>query len=386
MKSNKKKLKIVLISSMQPYSNYSRNLAMGLAKEDIDLIVYAEKLGKNKEITGCGEIKLLWRKGFSFFIDVYKELLKDKPNVVHVQQEFNMFGGTSLSVIFPFFLLILRFFKAKKVVTIHAVVEKGLINKEFVKFFKGDESRLPPVLLRVFFRYFYWLTVLFSDEVIVHTDLLKKHLVDGYDVSPRKINVIPVAAWIRFDKKKKQRGDYFFYFGYLVRRKGLKNVVDGFIKFVEKTKNTDFKLLLGGGVIKGQEFARDEILELIEKHSLQDQIRYLGFLEKDDIENYLANSYACVVPGVFTIAASGPLSHVFGYGKCVLASDVGYLAEEIEEGREGFLVENNEWSKVFEKAALNPELVERIEKNVEIKAKKRSNEEVAKMHLRVYKG
>jgi len=125
-------------------------------------------------------------------------------------------------------------------------------------------------------------------------------------------------------------------------------------------------------------------LELIEKHGLQDQIRYLGFLERDDVERYLANSYACVVPGVFTIAASGPLSHVFGYGKCALVSNVGYLAEEVCDGKEGFLVDNNEWSKVFKKAVFSPVLVADIEKNVEKKARKRSNEEVAKMHLRVY--
>jgi len=384
MKKNKK-LKVVLISSMQPYSNYSRNLAMGLVKEDIELVVYAEDIKKTKGIRDCGLVKPVWHKGFRFFTDVFSKLLKDKPDVIHIQQEFNMFGGMHVSVFFPFFLLLLKVFKAKKVVTIHAVVEKGLVNKDFVKFFKGDEGNIPPIILKAFFQYFYWLTALFSDEVIVHTKLLRKHLTKGYHASPGKVSVIPVAAWIRFDKRKKHRGDYFFYFGYLVRRKGLKNVVDGFIKFVKKTRNKDFKLLLGGGVIKGQEFARDEILELIEKYELQDQIRYLGFLEKDDVENYLANSYACVVPGVFTIAASGPLSHVFGYGKCALVSNVGYLAEEIEDGREGFLTDNDSWDEVFAKASSNPGLIERIEKNVEEKAKKRSNEKVAKTHLRIYK-
>jgi len=381
----KQKLKVVLISSMQPYSNYSRNLAMGLAKEDIELIVYAENLEKNREIEACGLVKPLWRKNFRFFIDVFKELLKDKPDIIHIQQEFNMFGGLPLSVFFPPFLLLLRLFKAKKVVTVHAVVEKSLINRDFVKFFKGDQSNIPPIILKMFFLYFYWLTEEFSDEVIVHTKLLKKHLIEGYFVDPEKINVVPVAAWIRFDKVKKQRGDYFFYFGYLVRRKGLKNVVDGFIKFIRDTGNKDFRLLLGGGVIKGQEFARDEILELIEKHGLQDQIRYLGFLERDDVERYLANSYACVVPGIFTIAASGPLSHVFGYGKCALVSNAGYLAEEIKDGDEGFLTDNDAWEKVFKLAVSGPEQVERIEKNVEKKALKRSNEKVAKIHLRIYK-
>ena len=138
-------------------------------------------------------------------------------------------------------------------------------------------------------------------------------------------------------------------------------------------------------MIEGQEFARDEILNLIKEHKLEQQISYLGFLERDDVENYLANSYACVVPGVFTVAASGPLSHVFGYGKCALVSNVGYLAEEIKDGEEGFLSDNDKWDEAFKLAASNLEQIEIIEKNVEKKALKRSNEKVAKKHLRVYR-
>jgi len=380
-----KKIKVVLISSMQPYSNYSRNLAMGLVKEDIELIVYAEKLEKNKSIENCGKVKPLWDKNLSFFIIVFKELLKDRPDVIHIQHEFNMFGSVFMSVIMPFFVLLLKIFKAKNIVTIHAVVERCLIDRDFVKFFKGDKDNTPPVFLTAFFLYFYWLITFFSDEVIVHTNLLKKHLADGYYINPKKINVIPVATWIRFDRKKKKMGDYFYYFGYMVRRKGLKNVVDGFIKFIETTKNKDFKLLLGGGVIPGQEFARDELLELIKEHNLQDRIRYLGYLDEGEVEDYLANSYACVVPGVFTIAASGPLSHAYGYGKCVLASDIGYLAEEIEDGKDGILTDNNNWSDAFATAVSRIELVKSIEKNTEKKAKKRCNKEVAKMHLGVYR-
>lgn len=358
---------------------------MGLVKKGVDLIVYAGRKDENKDIPDCGLVKPLWRKDIRFYTDTLFELFKDKPDVIHVQQEFNMFGGVFLSLLFPFYLLLLKLFKAKKVVTIHAVVEKSLINKEFVKFFKGDDSSIPPFVLKAFFKYFYWLTVGFSEKVIVHTQLLKDHLVESYKVNVKKVYVIPVAAWIRFDKQEKKRGDYFFYFGYLVRRKGLRNVVDGFIEFVKKTKNKDMKLFLGGGVIKGQEFARDEILGLIKEHKLDNQIKYLGFLESRDVEKYLRDSYAGIVPGVFTIAASGPLSHIYGYGKCVLASNVGYLAEEVEDGKEGFLVDNNKWSEAFEKAVVSKELIDTIEKNVEAKALKRSNEEVAKMHISVYK-
>lgn len=369
---------------MQPYSNYSRNLAMGLAKQDVELIVYAEDIDKTENIENCGEVRRVWKKGSGFFGAVFSELREDRPDVIHVQQEFNMYGGMLVNALFPFFLLFLRSYRAKIVTTIHAVVEKKLINKDFVKFFRGDESNIPPFLLKTFFQYFYYLVVAYSDVVIVHTDLLKKHLIEGYSVDEKRVNVVPVAAWIRFDKKRRSRGDYFFYFGYLVRRKGLKNVVDGFIRFLTESGNEKLKLYLGGGVIEGQEFARDELLEVIAEHGLEDKIKYLGFLENKEVEEYLSNSYACVVPGVITVAASGPLSHVFGYGKCVLASKVGYLAEEIDDGVEGILTDNDSWEEAFSKAAKDNRLVERIEQNVKKKAIGRSNEEVAKMHLGLY--
>lgn len=356
---------------------------MGLVKQGVALTVYAENMEKTKKIKDCGEVRPVWNKGLGAYAQMTKHLVKDKPDIIHIQQELNMYGGMVVSVLFPAFLLFLKLFKAKKVVTVHAVVEKKLINREFVKFFKGDDSKIPPIALKMFFQYLYWFIVLFSDSVIVHTELLKKHLTQ-YHVKAEKINVIPIAAWIKFNKIQKQRGDYFFYFGYLVRRKGLKNVVEGFIKFAQNKKNKDFKLLLGGGVIKGQEFARDEILGLIEKSKLEDRIRYLGFLSKGDMDKYIANCYACVVPGVFTVAGSGPLSHIFGYGKCVLVSNVGYLAEEVKNGVEGFLANNDNWSEAFSKAANNPEVIADMEKNVEKKALSRSNEEVARMHLRAY--
>jgi len=68
-----------------------------------------------------------------------------------------------------------------------------------------------------------------------------------------------------------------------------------------------------------------------------------------------------------------------------LVSNAGYLAEEIKDGDEGFLTDNDAWEKVFKLAVSGPEQVERIEKNVEKKALKRSNEKVAKIHLRIYK-
>lgn len=87
-------MKIVFISSMRPSGHYSQYLTAALNKqENIDLIVYTDNDPRNLGIQGCGTIKNLWSKSIRYIYQIVKELRQDQPDIIHLQQELNMYGG-----------------------------------------------------------------------------------------------------------------------------------------------------------------------------------------------------------------------------------------------------------------------------------------------------
>ncbi len=383
-------MKLVMISSFQPYSNYTQSLCRSLAKiSGLNLVVYAENDPRNKELKDCGLVKPLWSKNVKYIFQILTELSHDKPDVVHIHHEMNMYGGTLSAVLFPVLLLLIRLQVHTVVTTIHAVVPKDLIDQKFIAMFMKNGFIVNPFTLKLFFLFLYKSISVFSTKVIVHTNLLKNALVKDYFVSESKVEVIymgvPSLRVSGVVKTSRWQNRQFLYFGYIVRRKGLENLIEGFAKFLNKTKKKDFKLVLAGGVIPGQEFARDEIANLIKKLNLEKNVSFIGFINKEQMDEYFRSSYAVVMPALITISASGPLSVGRSYGKCIIASQIGNFKEEIIDGETGLLVENNKWDEVLEKVTNNPALVHKIEKNTRQLAQERSWDNMSLTHVSIYK-
>jgi glycosyltransferase involved in cell wall biosynthesis len=275
----------------------------------------------------------------------------------------------------------------KVVVTQHAVVSKNVINKDFVRMFLNNDFIGGTFLMKVFFVLLYRSIPLFSDLQIVHTNILRSIWIKEYGGKPDTIRVVMMGVPDPVNKPypaKEGKKKYFFYFGYIVRRKGLDHLIKGFARYVKRSDNKDVELILSGGTIRGQEFAREEIKDLIEELGMSNRIRMAEFLEEKDIRRYFEDAYAVVMPALVTISASGPLSHARTYGKCVIASKVGNFREEIEDKVDGILVENTEWEEALSWAVENQDMVSKIELNVIKKAKERSWDNTAALYLPIY--
>ena len=377
-------IKVVLVSSLQPDTNYSQYLCQELVKDVDNLVVYTDKNPENTKLSGCGDVRLVWNKNLMCILQIVGQLIKDKPDIVHIQHEMNMYGGLITAVSFPILLMLAKLTGVKVVTTVHAVVDPRLIDGSFVSLFKGQDSKIPPVVLKLFFGYLYRSIGLFSDKIIVHTNMLKGVLVDSYRISKDKVLVVPHGV-PSLHLENLRNDKYFLYFGYIVKRKGLEKVVEGFKEFLEKNKNSEFKLVLAGGVIKGQEFAFEELKDFVKESNLEAKIIFTGFLDGKSIDEYFRHAYAVVIPSVISIAASGPFALAISYGKCVLASRIGNFEEEISDGVDGILVKENKWMEAFDEVAKDLEKVKSIEKNVVKKAESRQWEKVAKIHSEIYK-
>lgn len=379
-----KAIKIVFISGMLPSGHYSQYITNGLSKQKgVDLIVYTDKNPKNLEIIDCGTIKTIWSKSLKYVFEIIREIRKDRPGIIHFQHELNMYGGISTALFFPVLLLILKLMGYRIITTVHAAVLKKQVNKNFIKLFHQDSVLIKPVFLKIFFYYIYKSISLFSNSIIVHTNLTKEIISKDYGVSRDKVNTIPIAIPQKeiINKSKK---NYFLYFGYMVRRKGLGYVLDGFRKFIEQNPDTEYQLILAGGVIRGQEKALEEIKENISNNFLKGKVILRGFIEEKDQDELYRNAYAVVIPAEISMGSSGPLFHSVSYGKCVICSKVGHFIEDIDDGETGMLVDNKEWHKVFKFVVENPDKVREIEKNVEIKARSRTPFIIAEKYVKLY--
>lgn len=377
-------MKVVFISSMLPSGHYSQYLTNGLSSiEKMELIVYTDTDVSNLTIVGCGRIKNIWSKSAAYIYQIIREIIRDRPQVVHVQHEINMYGGIITATLFPLLLLALRASGVKLIVTVHASVYKSQIDREFLSLFHKESALFGVFSLKLFFHYVFKSISAFSHAIIVHTHLAKNILVEDYGVNAKLINVIPIAIPIRsIDNSKKQ--PYFLYFGYMVRRKGLGFALEGFRRFLNNNKLTSYKLVLAGGVIGGQEKALEEIQDMIQLNGLQDKVIVKGFVKEDQLDQLYAGAHAVIIPAKISMGSSGPLFHAVSFGKCVIASRVGHFLEDIDHLKTGILTENDKWDHAFAYVAEHPETVTRIEQAVVEKAAARTPARIASEHFQVY--
>jgi glycosyltransferase involved in cell wall biosynthesis len=384
MTDNTKGLKVVFVSGMLPNGHYSQYITAGLAANpNVDLLVYTDKRPANLEITGCGTIKLVWSKNWRFFTDILTQLRRDKPDIVHYQHELNMYGGQLTAVIFPWLLLATRLMGIKVVTTLHASVFLAQVDRQFVATFGYDPDKIPVLAVKAFFRYVNFTVTHFSQLVFVHTHLAKQILTQDYGAPASRLHVIPIAIPAR-DMSGATNTHYFFYFGYMVRRKGLGFALEGFKKFIDAHPESDFKFILAGGVIKGQEQAFEEIKASIKDYNLDAKVEVKGFIKQDVQDDLYTHAYAVVIPAILSMGSSGPLFHANSYHKCVLTSNIGHFLEDITDGKTGILVENAKWAEAFDYIVANPQVVKAVEANVKLKAESRTPEQTADQYVSLY--
>jgi glycosyltransferase involved in cell wall biosynthesis len=262
-------------------------------------------------------------------------------------------------------------------------VDQKQINSEFVSTFNKNPALINPLILKLFFKYLYNGIYFFSDITFVHTKTAKRVLGKYHRGWNKKIVIIPTAIPLVPQKTFKKK-NYFFYFGYIARRKGLENLVSGFKSFLTKNPRTNFKLILAGGVIKGQESSLKELMGIMRSANLKNHIKYVGFLNRREQYKLYSESYAVVIPAKLSISASGPLYHALSHGKFILASNIGHLKDEIKHGVNGYLTDNDSWDQAFKTVTSRASLMRKIEEGAREEAGLRTPLRTAQKYYQYY--
>jgi glycosyltransferase involved in cell wall biosynthesis len=125
------------------------------------------------------------------------------------------------------------------------------------------------------------------------------------------------------------------FFGYVRKYKGLDILIEAFPKILSVNPNA--KLLIVG------EFYDDpkESTELIKKHKLEEKVKVINqFVPNEEVAKYYQASDLVILP-YRSATQSGILNVAYGFYKPVIVTDVGGLAEFVDEGKTGFVVKPN---------------------------------------------
>ena len=128
------------------------------------------------------------------------------------------------------------------------------------------------------------------------------------------------------------------YFGTLIRKKGLLELPLIFNEVHKKNKQV--KLILIGcdasDIISGNSSTWQMMQPLFDKDALQN-VDYLGSVPYDKIKGHISSAAVCVFP---TFAEALPVSWIEAMAteKAIVASNIGWATEVVDDGINGFLV------------------------------------------------
>jgi glycosyltransferase involved in cell wall biosynthesis len=157
---------------------------------DVETIALAQKHAAPEQ-AGLANVARVWTPNLLLPFQVRAALSRVKPDLLHLQHEFNLYGGLAQGMLLTLMLMWLRFRGLRTVATIHGVVAPDDVTKEFLA-----RNGLPRSLrlARAAFRFVYRSLDASSDLLVVHHEHFRNVLVSAYGIETLKIVVIPPGA------------------------------------------------------------------------------------------------------------------------------------------------------------------------------------------------
>lgn len=246
------------------------------------------------------------------------------PKIFHILWN-NKFEHFDRTILMRYY----RWLGKKVVLTVHNVNAETRDSRD---------SRLNRLTLRTQYR--------LADHLFVHTESMKKELVEGYGAAEEHITVIPFGINNAVPNTKlssreararlgiQDHEKTILFFGNIAPYKGLEYLVSAFKKI---SATADKYRLIIAGRPKNCENYWLGILELIKNDVRTGRILLKAeYIPDEETEVYFKAADVLALPYRY-IYQSGVLFLGYSFGLPVLAADVGSLREEIVEGKTGFV-------------------------------------------------
>ncbi|MDO9464792.1 MAG: glycosyltransferase family 4 protein [bacterium] len=389
--------KVAIVSTIQPETHYTRYLYKELKNINENIYLLIDDIPENDEFVEGQKDKniiKLWKANLSLPFAINRFVKLNNISIVHLQHEFNMYGGIKGIPIFLFTMIFLKIVRKNIVVTTHAVVDYRTIDNDFLETFVLDKFKRIKDIAKIAFYLFYKVVGLIADKVIVHSNFTKQIYIDSYKIKESKCFVIPIgvnnlSSVIANDKGLDSKTEWseeikgkniILYFGYILKRKGLELLIQA----ISSLKNDipDNVVVLAGGMLENQKGYVDYLKKMITEKGLTKEIIFTGFLSKKEIDFLYNKCDFVVLPYTYSISSSLPLSLAFEAGKPVIASDIGTLRDEIIDNVNGLFFKNGDLKELCDKIYLlstNNNLLRRLQNGAKREFGIRSWAKIAKL-------
>lgn len=144
-----------------------------------------------------------------------------------------------------------------------------------------------------------------AKRIVTVSQYSKQDIISHYGIDADKIDVACNGAHdayhpLRWDDKeavKKKYADgceYFVFAGALHPRKNIVNLLKAFVAF-KKMQRSDMKLVIVGRLA----WKYDEVLEMKESMPYKDDVKWVGYMDVDELSQVTGGAYAMVYPSFF---------------------------------------------------------------------------------------
>lgn len=187
-------------------------------------------------------------------------------------------------------------------------------------------------ILRVFAMKYYEKTKIFEDidKFICTCEFSKNKLIEG-GIPENKISCVPTFIDASSIKPCYENDKYFLFLGRMAHQKGTIYAIEA-MKYLY---DTDYVLKITGEITNSEE--DQQILEFIKNNNLEKKVIFTGFKHGLELQNLISKSTCVVCPAIWYENMPNTVIEAYAYGKPVVASNIGSLAEIVEDKKTGFL-------------------------------------------------
>lgn len=320
--------------------HYAVSLAMALVSKGVCLDFIGGDEVYSPELHGASRVNFLnlrrnWRRDASlarkvsrlliYYIRLIRYAAMARPKVFHIlwNSKLEFFDRTLL-------MLYYKLLGKKIALTAHNV-NAGRRD--------SSDTLLNRLTLRIQYR--------LADHIFVHTEKMKRELLEEIGVRKAAVTVIPYGmnnavpdtGLASYDARQRlgiRCGERtLLFFGNIAPYKGLDYLIAAFQRIV--TRGGDYRLIIAGRIKEGCEKHWDKIQRTISRSINPGRIILkIELIPDEEIELYFKAADVLILPYTY-IFQSGVLFLGYSFGLPVVAADVGSLREDVIEGKTGFV-------------------------------------------------
>ncbi len=369
-------MKIAFIASFVPrkcgVATYTRDLSLEIHKKRIPISIVAMENPLIPTLYVSPVMETIQQEKIADYQKVAKLLNSNSIDIVHLQHEFGLFGGTDGEYI----LELARALEKPLIVTFHTVL---LTPTEHQKYIIQELARL-------------------SRNVIVMDEVAKNRLEQVYGLNPSDsvfiLHGAPITMMKKYDAKKIINFRHSFVLlanNLLSRNKGIEYAIKAVALAVQEMPSLVF-LVVGEThpLVKkteGESY-REELVEQVIKLQLEKHVIFINkYIPLEQLQIYLAAADVYITPYLDPQQiTSGTLSYAIGAGKACISTEFIYAKDILAKGR-GMLVrfrDSNAIAKALIELYRDPKKLRKLETNTTNLRKDMRWSRVAEKHSLLY--